>query len=74
MVLNGDVRSAGPQSLWTVMFAENTVIYNESRKQVAEDLVKWRYVLERRGTKVITVKNKNQQNFRALARPTIGHL
>lgn len=42
------------------MFAENTVIYNESRKQVAEDLVKWRYVLERRGTKVITVKNNNQ--------------
>ena len=34
------------ESLWMVMFADDIVIYIESREQVEENLVKWRYVKE----------------------------
>eukprot|EP00064_Thunnus_orientalis_P000136 superscaffoldBa00000006_g136 len=37
---------------WTMMFADDTVIYSESREQVEESLEMWRYALERRGMKV----------------------
>lgn len=35
-----------------MMFADDTVIYSESRVQVEESLDRHRYVLERRGMKV----------------------
>ena len=40
------------ESLWTMMFADDIVIYSETREQVEENPERWRYALERRGMKV----------------------
>ena len=40
------------ESLWTMMFADDIVIYSETREQVEENPERWRYGLERRGMKV----------------------
>ncbi|KAK3548147.1 hypothetical protein QTP70_004845 [Hemibagrus guttatus] len=48
--LSEEVRQESP---WTMMFADYIVIYSESREQVEENLERWRFVLERRGIKVI---------------------
>ncbi|KAK3521562.1 hypothetical protein QTP70_013088 [Hemibagrus guttatus] len=47
--LSEEVRQESP---WTMMFADDIVICSESREQVAENLERWRFVLERRGMKV----------------------
>lgn len=39
------------ESLWTMMFADDTVIYSDSKEQVEEGLERWRYALDRRGMK-----------------------
>lgn len=39
------------ESLWTMMFADDTVIYSDSKEQVEERLGRWRYALDRRGMK-----------------------
>lgn len=46
------------ESLWTMMFADYIVICIESREQVEVSLEKWRYTLERRGTKVSRIKTE----------------
>ncbi|KAK3506448.1 hypothetical protein QTP70_000579, partial [Hemibagrus guttatus] len=40
------------ESSWTMMFADDIVIFSESREQVEENLERWRFALERRGMKV----------------------
>ncbi|KAL3978871.1 hypothetical protein ACER0C_019933 [Sarotherodon galilaeus] len=40
------------ESLWILMFADDTVICSESREQVEESPERWRCVLERRGMEV----------------------
>ncbi|KAK3559189.1 hypothetical protein QTP86_005183 [Hemibagrus guttatus] len=47
--LSEEVRQESP---WTMMFADDIVICNESREQVEENLERWRFALERRGMKV----------------------
>ncbi|KAK3539722.1 hypothetical protein QTP70_012263 [Hemibagrus guttatus] len=47
--LSEEVRQESP---WTMMFADDIVIYSESRGQVEENLEMWRFLLERRGMKV----------------------
>lgn len=39
------------ESLWTMMFADDTVIYSDSKERVEERLGRWRYALDRRGMK-----------------------
>ncbi|KAK3549965.1 hypothetical protein QTP86_016861 [Hemibagrus guttatus] len=47
--LSEEVRQESP---WTMMFADDIVIWSESREQVEENLERWRFALERRGMKV----------------------
>ncbi|KAK3574478.1 hypothetical protein QTP86_008076 [Hemibagrus guttatus] len=47
--LSEEVRQESP---WTMMFADDIVICSESRKQLEENLERWRFALERRGMKV----------------------
>ncbi|KAK3527786.1 hypothetical protein QTP86_006772 [Hemibagrus guttatus] len=47
--LSEEVRQESP---CTMMFADDIVICSESRKQVEENLERWRFALERRGMKV----------------------
>ncbi|KAK3546072.1 hypothetical protein QTP70_019989, partial [Hemibagrus guttatus] len=46
------------ESTWTMMFAHDIVICSESRKQVEENLKRWRFALERRGMKVSRSKTE----------------
>ncbi|MCJ8738182.1 hypothetical protein PDJAM_G00032480 [Pangasius djambal] len=43
---------------YTMMFADDIVICSESRKQVEENLERWRFALERRGMKVSRSKTE----------------
>ncbi|KAK3510396.1 hypothetical protein QTP70_005869 [Hemibagrus guttatus] len=52
--LSEEVRQESP---WTMMLADDTVIFNESREQVEENLERWRFALERRGMKVSRMHN-----------------
>ena len=47
--MTDDIREEAP---WTMMFADDIVIFSESKEQVEEKLESWRYALERRGMKV----------------------
>ncbi|KAK3510535.1 hypothetical protein QTP70_009169 [Hemibagrus guttatus] len=47
-----------PESLWTMMFADDIVICSESREQVEENLERWRFELERRRMKVSRSKTE----------------
>ncbi|KAK3526298.1 hypothetical protein QTP70_022688, partial [Hemibagrus guttatus] len=53
--LSEEVRQESP---WTMMFADDIVICSESRKQVEENLERWRFALERRGMKVSRSKTE----------------
>ncbi|KAK3530878.1 hypothetical protein QTP70_003626 [Hemibagrus guttatus] len=53
--LSEEVRQESP---WTMMFADDIVICSESRKQVEENLERWRCALERRGMKVSRSKTE----------------
>ncbi|KAK3562145.1 hypothetical protein QTP86_030147, partial [Hemibagrus guttatus] len=53
--LSEEVRQESP---WTMMFADDIVICNESREQVEENLERWRFALERRGMKVSRSKTE----------------
>ncbi|KAK3570513.1 hypothetical protein QTP86_020086 [Hemibagrus guttatus] len=53
--LSEEVRQESP---WTMMFADDIVICSESREQVEENLERWRFALERRGTKVSRSKTE----------------
>ncbi|KAK3515275.1 hypothetical protein QTP70_013499 [Hemibagrus guttatus] len=53
--LSEEVRQESP---WTMMFADDIVICNESREQVEENLEGWRFALERRGMKVSRSKTE----------------
>ena len=53
--LTDEVRQA---SLWTIMFADDSVIYCESRQQMEQNLERWRYVLERKRMKVTCSKTE----------------
>ena len=54
--LTDEVRRKLP---WTMQFADDIVICEETRKEVEQRLECWRYALERRGMKVNRSKNKN---------------
>ena len=43
---------------WTMLFADDVVICEETRKKVERRLESWRYALERRGIKVSRSKTK----------------
>ena len=43
---------------WTMLFADDIVIYEETRKEVERRLESWNYALERRGMKVSRSKTK----------------
>ncbi|KAK3569876.1 hypothetical protein QTP86_006746 [Hemibagrus guttatus] len=67
--LSEEVRQESP---WTMMFADYIVIYSESREQVEENLERWRFVLERRGIKVIhNLKAKLEQSGVMVSTSTI---
>ncbi|KAK3563223.1 hypothetical protein QTP86_018276 [Hemibagrus guttatus] len=53
--LSEEVRQESP---WTMMFADDIVIRNESREQVEENLERWKFALERRGMKVSRSKTE----------------
>ncbi|MCI4382159.1 hypothetical protein PGIGA_G00260580 [Pangasianodon gigas] len=53
--LSEEVRQESP---CTMMFADDIVICSESREQVEENLERWRFALERRGTKVSRSKTE----------------
>ena len=53
--LTYEVRQESP---WTMMFADDIVICDESSEQVEENLERWRYALERRGMKVSRSKTE----------------
>ena len=46
------------KSLWTMLFADDIVICEETGKEVEQRLECWRYALERRGMKVSRSKTK----------------
>ena len=41
------------EPLWTMLFADDIVIFEETREEVEQRLESWRYALERRGMKVV---------------------
>ena len=43
---------------WTMLFADDIVIYNETRKAVEQRIECWRYALQRREIKVSRSKTK----------------
>ena len=47
--MTDDIREEAP---WTMMFADDIMIYSESKERVEEKLESWRYAFERRGMKV----------------------
>ncbi|MBN3290172.1 LORF2 protein, partial [Polypterus senegalus] len=57
---------------WTMMFADDIVIYSESREHVEETLERWRYALERKGMKVSRNKTEymcvNERAVRGMVR------
>ena len=53
--LTDEVRREPP---WTMLFADNIVICEETREEVEQILESWRHALERRGMKVSTSKNE----------------
>ena len=53
--LTNEVRIEPP---WTMLFADDIVICEETRKEVEWKLESWRYALERRGMKVIRSKTE----------------
>ncbi|KAK3569634.1 hypothetical protein QTP86_002579 [Hemibagrus guttatus] len=53
--LSEEVRQKSP---WRMMFADDIVICSESRKQVEENLERWRFALERKGMKVSRSKTE----------------
>ncbi|KAK3560499.1 hypothetical protein QTP86_009653 [Hemibagrus guttatus] len=55
--LSEEVRQESP---WTMMFADDIVICSESRKQVEENLERWRFALERRGMKVSRIQSNGE--------------
>ncbi|KAK3568207.1 hypothetical protein QTP86_000216 [Hemibagrus guttatus] len=55
--LSEEVRQESP---WTIMFADDIVICNESREQVEENLERWRFLLERRGMKVSHIQSNGE--------------
>ncbi|MCI4385498.1 hypothetical protein PGIGA_G00051260 [Pangasianodon gigas] len=58
MVMDQSSEEVRQESPCTVMFADDIVIYSESREQVEENLERWRFVLERRGMKVSRSKTE----------------
>ncbi|KAK3538426.1 hypothetical protein QTP86_001766 [Hemibagrus guttatus] len=56
--LSEEVRQESP---WTMMFADDIVICSESREQVAENLERWRFALERRGMKGLENRTRGLQ-------------
>ena len=53
--LTDEVRSEPP---WTMLFADDILICEETREEVERRLESWRYALKRRGTKVSRSKTK----------------
>ena len=54
--LTWEVRREPP---WTMLFADNIVICEETREEVEQKLESWRYALERRGMKVNRCQRPN---------------
>ena len=44
--------------LWTMLFADHIVIFEDTREEVEQRLECWRYALERRGMKVSRSKTE----------------
>jgi len=63
--LTGEVRNEAP---WSMMFADDILLVSESRKEIEQDLERWRNSLERRGMKVNRTKTEylcaNEQEMR----------
>ena len=53
--LTDEVRREPP---WTMLFADDIVIYKKTREEVERRLESWKYALERRGMKVSRSKTK----------------
>ena len=53
--LTNEVRREPP---WTMLFADDIVICEDTREEVGQRLESWKYALERRGMKVSRSKNK----------------
>ena len=46
------------EPLWTMLFADDIVIFEETREEVEQRLKSWKYALERKGMKVSRSKTK----------------
>ena len=53
--LTGDIRKEAP---WSMLFADDVVLCSENRKELEQDLERWRYALERRGMRVSRSKTE----------------
>lgn len=62
--LTNEVKRKSP---WTIIFADDIVICDESRAQVEEKVQRWRYAQEERGMKIIRSKTEymsvNERNM-----------
>lgn len=57
-------------SLWTLMFAYDTVVCSENKEEVEERLERWRHELERRG---MTVRRSKTEHMCGNEKVTVGH-
>ena len=72
VIINKLMDKVRREPLWTMLFADNIVICEETREEVERRLECWRYALERRGMKVSRSKTEylcvNEENHEEIVK------